>query len=265
MDLVLEVADEYLLDRIYPSELPRDDLTRQVLSITAVTMVAGYFLYFSGAGFAYKFLFDKKLMSHPRFQKNQVRLEIEQSVRSIPVMTLLTLPLFLAEVRGYSKTYTSLSEHGYAYLAWSVVWFVLFTDMLIYWFHRWLHHPLLYAPLHKPHHKWIITSPFASHAFHPVDGYIQSLPYHIFVMCFPIHRGVFLVLFLAVNYWTISIHDEFHVADNWWVNGSAHHAVHHEQFVYNYGQYLTLWDRLGGSFRQPPPADLAHKQGIKQA
>jgi len=27
--------------------------------------------------------------------------------------------------------------------------------------------------------------------------------------------------------------------------------MHHLYFYYNYGQYTTLWDRLGGSYRQP--------------
>ena len=35
------------------------------------------------------------------------------------------------------------------------------------------------------------------------------------------------------------------------VNGSAHHTDHHVYYNYNYGQYFTLWDRLGGSFKHP--------------
>ncbi|RUP51578.1 hypothetical protein BC936DRAFT_147266 [Jimgerdemannia flammicorona] len=35
------------------------------------------------------------------------------------------------------------------------------------------------------------------------------------------------------------------------INSSAHHTVHHLYFNYNYGQYFTLWDRIGGSHRQP--------------
>jgi len=29
--------------------------------------------------------------------------------------------------------------------------------------------------------------------------------------------------------------------------------MHHLYFNYNYGQFTTLWDRLGGSYRQPNP------------
>lgn len=35
------------------------------------------------------------------------------------------------------------------------------------------------------------------------------------------------------------------------INTSAHHTVHHLYFNYNYGQYFTLWDRIGGSHRAP--------------
>ncbi len=37
------------------------------------------------------------------------------------------------------------------------------------------------------------------------------------------------------------------------INGAACHSVHHLAFNWNYGQYTTLWDRLGGSYRAPNP------------
>ena len=33
--------------------------------------------------------------------------------------------------------------------------YLLFTDYGIYWIHRWLHIPIFYKYIHKPHHKWI--------------------------------------------------------------------------------------------------------------
>ena len=35
------------------------------------------------------------------------------------------------------------------------------------------------------------------------------------------------------------------------INGAACHTMHHLYFNYNYGQFTTLWDRLGGSYRKP--------------
>lgn len=47
------------------------------------------------------------------------------------------------------------------------------------------------------------------------------------------------------------IHDGEYIANNPIINGAACHSVHHLAFNYNYGQYTTLWDRLGGSYRAP--------------
>ncbi|TMW66660.1 hypothetical protein Poli38472_013972 [Pythium oligandrum] len=259
MDLVLEFADEYVLDALYPPSMARDDLLRQSISVSTITFLGGYALYFVGASFSYYVLFDHNLMKHPRFLKNQVRKEITYACQSIPLMMVLIIPWFIAETRGYTMLYKDFNEYSLGYTLFSIVWFLFFTDMLIYWFHRWLHHRAVYAWLHKPHHKWIIPTPFASHAFHPLDGYIQGLPYHLFVVCFPLHRGVFLALYVFVNFWTISIHDGLHVAKNAWLNGAAHHSVHHEEFVYNYGQYFTFWDRLAGSYKEPEEPEAEKK------
>lgn len=169
-------------------------------------------------------------------------------------MALLTAFCFLAEVRGYSKLYDHVEEHGgVSFLILSFVTFLLFTDMLIYWIHRGLHHPLIYA-LHKPHHLWKVPTPFASHAFHPVDGFAQSLPYHIYPFLFPLHKGMYLILFVFVNLWSVGIHDNDYRLPSFLqpiINGAAHHTDHHLKFNYNYGQYFTLWDRLGGSYLDP--------------
>jgi lathosterol oxidase len=35
------------------------------------------------------------------------------------------------------------------------------------------------------------------------------------------------------------------------INGAAHHTIHHLYFNFNFGQYFTIWDRLGGTHRDP--------------
>ncbi|KAK8089390.1 C-5 sterol desaturase desaturase [Apiospora hydei] len=128
--------------------------------------------------------------------------------------------------------------------------FLLFTDFFVYMIHRGLHHQLVYKTLHKPHHKWIMPTPYASHAFHPLDGFEQSIPYHVFPFLLPLQKVSYVALFVLVNLWTILIHDGEYVANNPSFNGAACHTLHH-YFNYNHGQYTTLWDRLGGSYRRP--------------
>ena len=54
---------------------------------------------------------------------------------------------------------------------------------------------------------YLVPTPFSSHAFHPIDGYLQSVPYHLFIFLFPLHRMLYLVLFVLVNFWSIFVRD----------------------------------------------------------
>lgn len=213
------------------------------------------------ATFSYLFVFDKRYTRHPKFINDQIRLEIATALKAVPTMAALTVPFFVAEVRGWSFMYESVSDSadrhillwvfGEAYNLVQIPLFLMYTDCGVYWIHRALHSRALYKHLHKPHHKWIVPTPFASHAFHPIDGWAQSLPYHIFPFVFPMQKLAYIALFTFVQLWTVMIHDGFFVLNSRFINGTACHAVHHLEFNYNFGQYFTLWDRIGGSYKQP--------------
>jgi len=188
---------------------------------------------------SYTFVFDKNTFNHPKFLKNQIRLEIKQATDAIPIMAIFTVPFFVAEVRGYSKIYDTLPRDspwsmGGWYDVLQFPLFLVFTDFCIYWIHRGLHHPLVYKHVHKPHHKWIMASPFASHAFHPVDGFSQSLPYHVFPFIFPLQKFAYLALFMFVQIWSVMIHDGEYLSNNPIINGAANHTGHHLFFNCNY-------------------------------
>lgn len=132
-----------------------------------------------------------------------------------------------------------------------------------------------------------MPTPYASHAFHPFDGFAQSVPYHVYPYLFPLQKFAYIALFIFINIWTVFIRkfifvkvfcsgpflalylndfffggernkinvsiadDGEYVANSPIINGAACHTMHHLYFNYNYGQFTTLWDRLGGSYRQP--------------
>ncbi|KAG5288000.1 C-5 sterol desaturase [Histoplasma ohiense] len=244
----------------YTSSLPRDYIWRQLLTLYIITWVFGLLVYFIFATISYVFVFDKSTFNHPKYLKNQIRMEIKQTSIALPIMAIFTAPVFLLEVRGYAKMYDNFEDAPfplYNYLQFP--FFIVFTDFFIYWIHRGLHHPLVYKHLHKPHHKWIMPSPYASHAFHPVDGYAQSVPYHVFPFCFPLQKFAYVFFFVFINIWTVLIHDGEYVANSPIINGAACHTMHHLYFNFNYGQFTTIWDRLGGSYRKPN-IELFHKE-----
>uniref|UniRef100_A0A8D0H0M3 Sterol-C5-desaturase n=1 Tax=Sphenodon punctatus TaxID=8508 RepID=A0A8D0H0M3_SPHPU len=257
MDLALNWADYYFFTPyVYPTTWSENEPVRQIINLLFITNIGAVLLYLSFASLSYFFLFDHSLKKHPQFLENQVQREIKYALSALTWMSIPTVAIFFVEVRGYSKLYDNIEDSPYGWFGviLSMVSFLLFTDMGIYWIHRFLHHKHVYKRLHKPHHIWKVTSPFASHAFHPVDGFLQSLPYHIYPFLFPLHKVTYLGLYIIVNVWTISINDgNYHVPVflRHIVNGSAHHTDHHLYFDYNYGQYFTLWDKIGGSYKSP--------------
>jgi lathosterol oxidase len=128
---------------------------RQSVSLYAITFVGIMVLYFVFAGLSYRYIFNHEMKKHPRFLKNQVALEIKTSLNAFAPLDALTLPWFLAEVRGHSMLYENISDYGLLYAILSVPFFLVFTDACIYWVHRLEHHPRLYKHIHKPHHKWL--------------------------------------------------------------------------------------------------------------
>ncbi|KAJ3303902.1 c-5 sterol desaturase [Kappamyces sp. JEL0829] len=265
MDLVLNAADFYVLDSFYakvsaliPAQAEavlhlasRTSVARQCFSLWAIALLGATVLYFTLATLSYYLLFDHENMKHPKFLPNQIRREIGVSLYSFPITSAVTVPWFLFEVRGYSKLYHSIDDYGWPWFFVSIFLFIMFTDFGVYWIHRFEHHPLLYGWLHKGHHAWKVSTPFAAFAFHPLDGYFQSLPMHIFVYLFPMNSYAYLTAFVLIQCWTVSIHDGVYLVSHPWINSAAHHTVHHLEFNYNYGQYFTLWDRIGGSYRRP--------------
>ena len=56
------------------SAWPREYIVRQILSVTTLTIIGIVALYLLFAGISYYFIFDHRMMRHPRFLKNQVKL-----------------------------------------------------------------------------------------------------------------------------------------------------------------------------------------------
>lgn len=187
MDAALEFLDPLILDKAYayfvpratpadnwnttlsapvlisdPAESawPRDSILRQCISILVITQIGATALYWVFSALSYYFVFDRRLEHHPRFLKNQVRQEMISSMSAVPWINILTLPVFLAEVRGHSLLYTNIDEYGWSWIVISTVLFMIWNDFMIYWIHRLEHHPSVYKYIHKPHHKWIGESTF---------------------------------------------------------------------------------------------------------
>lgn len=50
---------------------------------------------------------------------------------------------------------------------------------------------------------------------------------------------------------TVVVDDAEYLSDSKVINGAACHTMHHLYFNYNYGQFTTFWDRVGGTYQVP--------------
>lgn len=248
----MDIAHDFIADSL---ELDKSNIWTNISIIFTVLAVGGCFFYWSFATASYYFWFVwNKKRFFPFETVNEAELPAQMAhekyiaLASIPLMAVPMLPAALFQYRGYSKMYRSIDDYGWGYFFLSIPMFFLFTDCMVYWFHRGLHHPIFYRRLHKLHHSYRFTSPYSSHAFHPLDGFGQGIAYYVFTYIFPMHNLLFIGMFVFVNFWTISIHDQVDFG-GCLVNTTGHHTIHHDQFNYNYGQYLTLWDRIGGTYK----------------
>lgn len=168
--------------------------------------------------------------------------------------------------RGYSRVYYDINDYGWGYFFLSIVIFVAFTETCVYWIHRWLHEVRwLYKYIHKPHHSFIVTTPWAAWAFHPLDSFSQAFPHFIFPFICPIHHGLHLVDMLYLSVWAALIHDQTSFTTlGGIVLGSTHHEVHHLYLTKNYGQWTTFWDRFMNSYQKPLP-ESTRLANIKEA
>lgn len=257
---VIEALQQMLMSGLRHYSIPiteTNSFVALVVSTYLVLVIGACIMYLVLAGGSFLFFFCWRSHFFPVSLRNtdtnalsrQIKNEVCLSLKAIPVIGLFTAPLSLAAHLGYSRLYHDISDFGVLYLIFSVFLFLLVTDTMIYWIHRILHIPVFYVHLHKSHHRYQYTTPFSAYAFHPVDAVLQTLPYYLFIFMFPFHENLFWTVFLAINFWTISIHDQVDFCGGGLLNSTGHHTLHHSQFNFNYGQYFTIWDRLCSTYK----------------
>jgi Delta7-sterol 5-desaturase len=182
----------------------------------------------------------------------QVAREIAISLQASFGLALIYLLPFWGIHKGYSMLYKDVTAYPLWYIPISIIFFFGFTEFCVYWAHRLLHHPKLYAPLHKLHHtNSLWATPFAAFSFESVDSAFQGISYVCVPFVFPIQYHLLYGLLFLLMAWAASIHDRVHMTDVRLFNDAGHHFVHHRDFVYNYGQYFTFMDRICGTYKDP--------------
>ncbi len=220
----------------------------------AMTLGFGLVVYAVLAGGSYFAFFvwgRRQFAPDYRPDGGELRKSVAWSLYSLAGNAVLFLPVQLLIVFGNSRVYYGVEPYGWPYLVVSLIGAMAVAETLIYWIHRALHTRWLYRVIHVHHHKFREPTPLACVAFHPVDSFVQSFPYHLYALLVPINFWLYLGLVMFVMVWTVMIHDRVRWVPGGIVNHTGCHTAHHWYQKYNYGQYFTFWDRLCGTYRDP--------------
>ena len=221
------------------------------------TTLGGMVFYFGVSGLSYLIFFVwGRSRFHPTYEANPEELAKQRKWGALGVLgnAVLMVPFQMLVVGGHSQIYWDVGEHGWGWLVLSFVLYLTFTETCIYWIHRALHWGPLYEHLHSIHHEWRATTSWVSMAFHPLDSFAQALPHHLMIFLLPVHGGIYFVMLTFVSVWSVIIHDRVSLFRWNVVNYTGHHTLHHWYYDCNYGQFLTVWDRLMGTWRDPAVA-----------
>lgn len=160
-----------------------------------------------------------------------------------------------------------LLQLGWARLAvdppgWRIVLEILalvIWNEIHFYANHWLLHTRWLRRFHLPHHRSIVTTPWATYSFHPVEaamlGNIILLPMvvHDFSFAALLAAPLFSLLFNCIGHSNYDFLPDAH-HDRWWLNGARRHHLHHACFHGNYGFMFPFMDRLFGTALPPQAA-----------
>merc|ERR1711871_14137 len=192
----------------------------------------------------------------PLFNRSEVRLSCLNLCIAAVLSAALVVSTVAAPPQWQSKLYLEpsplSSAYDFSYLLFSTMAYFLFIDLWAYIAHRIMHYPIIYRTIHKWHHAYTQPTAFAALGLHPCDMVLLQACIYAFLFALPMHPAAVAINLLYVHYHNVVDHSGVY-AESWlpWQPSSLYHDDHHRLFHMNYGQSLTLWDRLGGTFYSP--------------
>jgi sterol desaturase/sphingolipid hydroxylase (fatty acid hydroxylase superfamily) len=187
----------------------------------------------------------------------QLKRELQQSALSILLFgTGMIFPWGLLQL-GWAHLTPNASGTR---IALEILALVIWNDI-----HFWINHRLLHTKLlrkfHLPHHRSVVTTPFATYSFHPIEalmlGNVILLPMivHDFSFWSLASVPIFSLFFNCIGHANYDFFTGVSYAH--WFAASRRHHLHHACYNGNFGFQFTFMDRL---FRTRLDGDAAHGQ-----
>ncbi len=126
---------------------------------------------------------------------------------------------------------------------------LVWNDVHFYGIHRGLHHPRLLHAVHGAHHRSVVTTPWSTYAFHPVEALLLGsvlLPPMLVWSFTP--AALALLPVLSITYNVVGHGNCRALPRRWrWLSNAQDHHLHHACHRGNYGFLFTFMDRALGT------------------
>ena len=159
----------------------------------------------------------------------------------------------------------------------------IFSDFTRYWLHRFLHTIPFLWEFHKVHHSAKVLTPFTFYRVHPVENFLFGLRYSlsvgvvtgVFIYFFGAKIDIYMILGVNIFLFIFSFigsnlrHSHVPISYGKFLEkifiSPKQHQIHHSKkyFNKNYGGYISIWDRVFGSFKYSYEVDVL-KFGLKK-
>ena len=224
-------------------------------------MLAGIAVYHIVAGY-YHYRYYVRRRAEPETWKCQPERFLSPKMQRTAVLTgtgnlaltgAITGILVYGMVTGALETplYTDVRQYGWPYtIGMTAVLFVM-TDWANYLVHRLFHVRLLCRRFHLFHHRFGAPTPYVATALHPVEMLAQQAVSFLPLLLIPFHAAAAAGVLLYNLIFNIIDHSGVrHTSVLPWQPSSRFHDDHHALFHVNFGQHLTIWDRMFGTLRR---------------
>ncbi|WP_273429293.1 sterol desaturase family protein [Chitinibacter tainanensis] len=146
---------------------------------------------------------------------------------------------------------------------------IIWNEIHFYLNHRLLHTRWLQR-FHLPHHRSVVTTPWATYSLHPLEammlGNVILLPMvvHDFSVYSLMMVPVFSIIFNNIGHSNYDFLPDYQ-HDRWWLNGARRHHLHHACYHGNYGFMFPFMDRWLGTDLPPDAAAEKIRRALAKA
>lgn len=196
-----------------------------------------------------------RIQAKQRVNGAQIAFEVRHTFVVLLIGTATAVAISVLYAGGHTRLTTDPSAIGWPMIVVTFMALMVLNDAWFYFWHRLLHHPMLFRHVHAVHHRSVDVNPFSSYSFHWFEGMILGgwvVPVILLVPIYLPMLGVLQVIGLANN---VMSHLGYEFLPRWllrvpllrWINTSTFHNLHHTSFNGNYGLMFRFWDRLLGT------------------